>query len=149
MKDKKKILYITGGILLTLLILGLIVYHFGKKAGGINLSTPVIDNPGNPSNNTTPSVSNIDINSLATALYEDMKGANLFGHNTNTWSALIILSDTDFVRTYNQFDTQYQKDSGQTMKQWVENEQYTIVPYSQWDTIRNSVLKRMAKLNLA
>lgn len=155
METDKKIsvktkLWIIGITLLLLLVFGIIIYRSGRKKGSINLSSPVIDNPNNPGGNTTPVTATADIMALTDLVHRDMEGVNL-EHDTDLWSNRVLtLSDTDFVRLYNEFNSKYQKDSGETFTQWIAGETAYYVPLlgTQWGTIKDSLLTRLSKLNL-
>lgn len=145
-----------GVVLFLLLIVGLVVYFAGKSKGKlqstINLSNPVIDNPYDQ-NNQGNVTSTAEVKQLSEAIYNDMNGSNVVNHDIDTWNRVLSLSDTDFIRVYNEFDTAHQKDSGQSLAQWVNNETaYTLGNLFGtnfgWSNVKDIVLKRMARLNL-
>lgn len=139
-------LIVVGAVLFILIILGVVIYFWakskGKAEGTINITAPPTDNP---TGNTSVSSSEAEIQSVASELYQDMKGA-AWGHEIAPWKRWLQMSDTDFVRVYNQFNTDHQVESQETMKQWVEGEQgWTQLD---WTELKNTALTRMAKLNL-
>ncbi len=142
----KSILIWAGIILLVLLIIGILLWHSAKKAGeakgAINISSPGTDS-------TATEISTADIRTLAQGIHDDMAGPNIT-HDIDLWNRVLVLSDNDFIKLYNEFDTDYQKDSGQTLKGWVASETAYYVPGigTQWGTTQNVLLNRMAKLNL-
>ncbi len=149
LSTKTKIIII-GVILLIVLIIGFLIFRAGRKKGSVNVSSPIIDNPGNPSQNNTVVIPTASLDMLAERIYDDMSGPNLT-HNTDLWAnEVLTLSDTDFARLYNSFNSRYQKDSEQTFAQWITNETDYYVPFAgtQWGTIKNTLLARLSKLNL-
>lgn len=135
-------LIVIGVILLIILVAGILLYRSGKKSGAtkINISNPPSDDAGGAG------ISTAEINSLSDEIYRDMDGLNGFGHNTDVWQRFLSLSDTDLVKVYNEFNTDYQAESEQTLKEWVYNESTSFQP--QWSIIKETVLQRFAKLNL-
>jgi hypothetical protein len=142
MKITKVHIYIAIGILLFLVALGYYFYRQGKK--GITIQALPFDQPTNPSTGATQGAPTNDnqIKVLAGSLYSDMEGFNYGGHDYAPYNEAITLSDTDLVKLYNVFNTLYQVKSGQTLKQWIESENYYYAD------VPNSLLKRFAKLNL-
>lgn len=158
--DKKiKTYLIIGAIALVLLVSLLIyAYHAGKKTTSI---APVVkDDPNAPANDPTNNpagVSDTDIKTLVEKLYKDMSGANVLGHDSQAYKDLLALSDTDFERVYNEFNSEYQKDSGQTFKGWINGEGgYGLTDLLPWPfsgnadfrALKDSTNQRFAKLNL-
>lgn len=135
-------LIVIGVILLIILISGILLYRSGKKSGAtkINISNPPLDDAGGAG------ISASEISNLSDEIYRDMKGVNGFGHNTDIWQKFLALSDTDVVKVYNEFNTDYQTESEQTLKEWVYNESAAFQP--QWSIVKETVLQRFAKLNL-
>ncbi len=76
-----------------------------------------------------------------------MKGLNLFGaHDIVPFQDALSLSDTDFTKLYNIFNTKYQQEYKETLTGWLTNE--SAVPYSPFETVKDNMLKRLGKLNL-
>lgn len=149
LSNPKKLLIVAAVILLIVLIIGIVIYRSGKKSGKaegvINLSNPVTDNA---TGSSSPSASTSEIKQLTEAVKQDLSGVNAFGHDIDLWSRVLTLSDTDFTRLYNEFNTKYQRDSGQSLKQWVDSDvDYFFQVGSKWGTIKQTVLAKMAKLN--
>ncbi len=116
---------------------GLYFYLQGKKQ-------PTFVTPPDEGGGTLPDP---EIQQIASSVYADMKGVNVFGHNVQLWTSQVTtLSNTDFVRLYNAFNSKYQPDSGQTFTQWVQNETNLLLP--QWTVVQQTVLNRCASLNL-
>ena len=141
-KTKRNI--IIGLIVLVILIILFIFFYFkgrkaGKEKGSVNITTPPVDNTG------AVLASEGEINMLVGKLYKDMDGGNFFGHNMEPWETLLALSDTDFVRTNNAFNNEYQVDTEQSFKEWVQDESNS--GYS-WPSVQNTVLSKMEKPNI-
>ena len=144
-------LIIAGVALLIVIIIGIVIYRSGKKsglvAGAINLSSPVNDNPNGAV--TGPQASVAELKTLAQTIHDDMDGGNLT-HNIDAWNRVLVLSDSDFIKLYNEFDFDFQKESGQTLRGWIESETSYYVPFlgTQWGSTKDALLARMNKLNL-
>lgn len=134
-----------GIIIGSLLVIGLFVWvYFSGKANGatnINLSNPL-------TNGEAPSASQAEVSQLAGKLHADLDGVNTFGHDNQAYQDLLAMSDTDFIRVYNEFNHRFQKDSGQTFHQWLNNEETWIQVGSKWPPLRDAAIQRMNKLKL-
>lgn len=143
--------WIIGGFLL---LLGLVLYFYfagraaGKRAGAINLSNPINDTGtgNNPSQGAF--LSEADVRQAAGKIHDDMSGVNVWGHNNELYETLLTYSDTDFIRVNNEFNTDYQKDSGQSFRQWMESEVTWIQIGTKWTVLKDSILQRMDKLKI-
>lgn len=145
-KQTKKWLIVAGIILVLLIAFGIYWYKRGKKTTSI---APIIkDNPGSTAADNNPAgVSDTDIKFLATNLHTDMSGSNFWGHNDDYFQHLLELSDTDFERVYNAFNTEYQAESGQTLIQWVDGEN-DFFGGGAFASLKQAILARGKKLNL-
>ncbi len=102
--------------------------------------------PTDPGGNAT-AASEGEISRIATALYNDMNGFNwFFSHSTAPYSDALTLSDTDFVKLYNFFNTKYQKESGETLVGWMNAE--NVLPTDSIYTLMGQMNSRFGKLNL-
>ncbi len=135
----KQIGIISAIVFILLLTIGIYFYYQGKKKTTIK-EVPKDTPPGGENN---PSgVSSGEIFRISNALYDDMNGLNVWGHDILPYQDFNALSDTDFVKVYNQFNTEYQGDSKATLKQWIDSEMYVF------DDVVESIKKRMGRLNL-
>lgn len=139
MKFTKTHMYIAIAVLVLLVALGFYFYKQGTKK--VTLQSLPNELPGNPGS-VNSGASNDEIKLLAEALFNDMDGYNFTGHDYEPYNKALTLSDTDLVKLYNTFNTLHQKDSGETLTQWIINEQYNYY------NIPDLVLARFAKLNL-
>jgi len=139
-----KYLVIGGVVLVLILGVGLLIYFSGKSAGKkkstLNLSS------GAGAGGEAPTISESEVRTLAQKLFSDMEGANFWGHNADAWNSFLSLSDTDVTRVYNEFNSKYQKETSQSLVQWVESE--TTTGLDSWDSIKPIVQQRFAKLKL-
>lgn len=146
-KQQLKLWAIVIGVILVVLF---VVWYFGYKRGSkkTTISPLTGDDPNSTDPNNNPAgMSDSDIKMLASNLHDDMEGSNFFGHNDDLFSKVTELSDTDVQRLYNEFNTQYQSDSGQTFTQWIAGEAGAWSG-GVFDNLRTSILARLAKLNL-
>lgn len=146
--SKRNTLVLIVVVLILAIAIAVWFYFQGKKKGGedttINLSSPLT-----PEGNA-PSASDQEIKSLATELHDDMDGINYY-HNLAPWNKLATLSDSDFIRLNNEFNTQYQLESEETFKQWVENEStgaWGLGGNVLFASAKKSTLARLKKLNI-
>lgn len=145
----KQKLIIAGSILLVLVVIGVLFYYNGRAAGKRKGSINVSTTPTDPGSGNTASSSQTEINTIASLLHTDMNGLPWTGHDTDPWERWTVLSDTDFIRVSNRFNELYQKESGETMKQWVEGEGWGGAgALSKWKQLRDIALVRMDKLHI-
>lgn len=140
---KKNAVYIIAG---SALVLGVLyfVYKQGKKSPSI---APIPTDTGGSSGSGV-SLPNGDLISLAGEIYRDCIGLDIFAaHDESIYQRALALSNTDFVRLYNIFNSAYQPMIEDTMRGLI-NDQWAI-PYSPWATIREAMMKRFDTLNLA
>jgi uncharacterized protein (UPF0333 family) len=139
-KTQKKYLVIGGLVLLFLIILAVYFYKQGAKKTSIQI--PPEDQPGSTSgNNNAAGVSNSEIKNLSNSIYKDIDGFNLFGHDNTPYDAAVLLSDTDIVRLYNAFNTEYQSKLSETLTQALINEKF-------WENSSpDTLIARLQKLN--
>ncbi len=134
-------IYIIGGVILLFAVLGIYIYTKGKKKGAVNvnLSAPNTDKGG-------ALASESEIRQLSEQIHSDLDGANFFAsHSSDLYNRVLSLSDTDLTRLYNQFNQTYEVESQESLVQWVSDEY--AVPGSAWETSKNAMLSRFAKLN--
>lgn len=146
--EKQKLIAL-GIFIFVLLSVGIMLYILGKRKGAIkiNVSNPIIDDPDD-ADNQGKQMTEVGILQLAQDCYQDMDGMN-FSHNADVWSQVLALSDTDFVRLNNKFNLKYQAESEESFRSWVENETDISAFGFSWPAIKDSLLKRFAKLNLS
>lgn len=139
-KKSKRYLIIALVVLLILAAISFYFYKQGKKT--VTIQSLPGELPGNPGSGNQGGASNDELKLLVEALYKDMKGFNLGGHDYTPYNQANGLDDRDLVKLYNAFNTLYQKDSGQTLTEWMNNESYY------YQTSPGLLLQRFAKLNL-
>ncbi len=146
MDKKTKNILIISAIALLLLLLSW--WYFYKKGKAKTVIAPVVkDQPGSSDPNNNPEgASTTEIKQISENLYNEMKGSNITGHDPHPYEALLALSDTDFENVYNQFNSDYQSSSGETMIQWINDQ------WSGWmtdfDGLKKAILAKAADLNL-
>ncbi len=144
-----RIYIIIAGVVLVVLVALMIVFYFkgvrkGKSA--VTLQGLPGELPGTPGSGNYVGASNDEIKNIANNLYADMKGINAFGHDVDPYLDAVRLNDTDLVKLYNYFNTTYQKNSANTLTEWVDNEVF-IETTIEGDT-SDLLLSRLRKLNL-
>lgn len=144
MKFTKVHMWIAISVIVVLIVFSVYFYRKGKKQTSIQALPG--DLPGsNQANNNPAGISNAEILQLTTDLYNDMQGVNFWGHDNTLFQKLLTLSDTDFVKVYNTFNTSYQSTSGETLTQWIANETNVTGNFM---ILKEAILDRCAKLNL-
>jgi len=126
-------------VLVLLIALGWYFYRQGKKQ--VTLQSLPGELPGNPQSGNFTGASNDEIKAIANDMYNDMKGFNGLGHNMAPYDRAVLLNDADIVKLYNTFNAMYQKDSGETLTEWISSEQFYngTNPYN--------IIQRLKKLN--
>lgn len=136
-------IYIALGVLLFLILLAWYFYKRGKSQ--ITLQSLPGELPGNPGSGNVSGASNDEIKNIAVKLHGDMSGWNFLGHNPQPYSDALLLNDGDLIKLYNTYNTMYQKESGQTLTQWIEAESYTLLSEDNPHALYNRLLKLNAK----
>lgn len=138
----KQLLIVIGVVLLIVIAVGIWFYRKGKKQ--TTIAAPPADNAGGGATNNNPAgVSNSEISMLADALYQEMDGVSLW-RNIDPYIDLMVLSDTDFVKVYNMFNTKHQAEGDGTLKEWIESES----GIGEFATVQAAIVARMARLSL-
>ena len=131
---------IIGAVVLILLI-ALSVYFYKRGKSQVTLQSLPGELPGNAGSGNVTGASNDEIKNIANELYGDMKGFNFLGHNYEPYNRAVLLGDGDLIKLYNTFNALFQKESEQTLTQWISSEQYAdgTQPYN--------IIQRLKKLN--
>lgn len=138
----KQLLIIVAVVFVIFIAIGIWFYRKGKKTTTI---APVPnDNPNSNSPANNPAgVSDAQIAQIRDELYNEMNGVSLW-RDTTPFINYMGLSDTDFVRVYNAFNSKYQAEGNGTLKDWIDSE-YGI---GEFGTVKDQILSRMGRLNL-
>jgi len=143
-------LYIAIFITAVVVVIMYFVYKWGSKSGAINQSAPVIDNPNNPVDNTTPVTPQAEIDQLATSVYNDFGVYDALGHDMDLWTRVIALSDTDFVNLNNTFNQKYQTSSGKSFAKWIDSQTtWLLWNGDTWGVDKDILDSKISKLNLS
>ncbi len=122
------------------LIIALISFHFYRKG---KKTTTIVQPPADNGTGPAVNVPTTTITAIANDLHTDMDGFNFSGHDVKPYQELMALSNTDFVRVYNTFNTLFQGPSGQTLREWIESESYAF------DDVVESIIQRFNALNIS
>jgi len=141
MKEDKKNIYIYGGGVLLIAAMVYYAYKQGKKQTTI-APLPESDIPSGQTNETDENLS-----ILATNLHDEMSGFNWSGHDVEPYKKAVLLSDIDFVRLYNIFNTKYQSTSGETLTGWFNSETFFVLGSAD-NSIYQTFSDNLSKLNL-
>lgn len=141
----KKVYYIGSG---ALILGGLIyfAYRQGKKQT-TQAQLPPNDNQTNPQTNTPSGASTAELTRIAGSLWDDMSGWNLTGHKPEAYAEALTLSDYDFVRLYNIWNSIYQSRNGETLTQMFDGETYIFFGET-GGSVYYAFKNRLNKLNL-
>ena len=141
-------------ILLIVCIVICYIYSQGKKACAINQSSPVIDNPNDPTQNTTPQTPQNEIDQMSVDIHSDFGSfyglTDQLGHNMDLWNKVLVLSDTDLVRLNNAYNTKYQSQDGTDFFNKL-NSQSTVLLWNgdTWSVVKQALIDRLTKLNIS
>jgi hypothetical protein len=141
----KQKFWIIGAILVVLLLLG--IYWWGKRTGS---SSKFGTLPEEIKGNEDATGTELDKGaSLAERLYNDMKGANVMGHDGALWDEFCIADDRTITVTYNTFNQKY--GGGETLYQWMDNESWLtggLLMLEGFYTRRKVAMERLEALEL-
>lgn len=129
-----------AGIILLILIIGFAYYFYSQGKKTTTIAAIPVDQP--TGTNNSAGVSDSEISQISSDLHADMDGFNYAGHNVEPYQKLDGLSDTDFVKVYNLFNTNYQPASKETLKGWIDDEDYAF------NDVVESIIARMGRLDL-
>ncbi len=135
-------LIVIGGIILLFAIIIFIAWRAGKKKSEttVNLTTGNADTGG-------ALASEAEIKQLASQIHTDLAGVNFYAsHNSELYTNVLSLSDTDLTRLSNEFNLEFSKEGDGSLVDWV-NAEYAV-PLSQWAGTKGTLLSRFAKLNI-
>ncbi len=131
---------IIGGLVLVIVIVfAWYWYKQGKKT--TTLQELPGELPGNPSSGNVTGASNDEIKNVASGIFSDISGLNLFsGWNTYVYNRALLFNDNDIVKLYNTYNALYQKENNETLTQALNDENF---PISQIKLL----IERLTKLN--
>lgn len=138
-------IYLAIAIIIVLIVLFSYFYQKGKSQTPLQYLPGEL--PGNPGSGNIGGASNDEIKNLSQALYTDMKGLNIFGHNFEPYRNALLLNDTDLIKLYNSFNASYFQQSGETFVQWLTNEEFGSFATPE-SNVPKILLTRLNKLNL-
>ncbi len=139
--EKIKIYIITG---ITIVVLILVIYYLGRRSNKTNPATLPQDKPNSPLSEAEKQ----QVETITTNLHDEMKGTNWVTRDTAPHEAFARLGDKLFVAVYNKFNQKYFSEYNQTLKVWYDKEHYNSL-FRNWLDLRNVIISRFAKLNLA
>lgn len=111
-------------VIVLLLLIGIGWYFYSQGKKGITIQALPGQLPGSPSSGNVTGASNDEIKDISNGIYQDIKGFNLLGHSLVPYDRAVLLNDTDIIKLYNAFNTQYQSDLGETLTQALQSEYY-------------------------
>ena len=77
---------------------------------------------------------------LADALYSDMNGWNIFGHERSIYQEYAMTTDKVFVATANYFASKY--GNGENLAQWLKDESFAF------SSLTDSIISRLQKFGI-
>ncbi len=144
-------------IVIVLVVLSLIVYFmFLRKSKPYSAPVPKDDPTGTGSHNNDN-----EIKRIASALHKEIVGVNIWTRKLKPYQDFANLSDTDFVKVYNEYNALYQNEDNETLYEAIDNEMTAwggiIDGIEIWEQsepsqvralVNSSILPRMERLNL-
>lgn len=141
MKTSLKTTVITISIIVVILIALIITLYFvGRKQGKKSATEGTKGKLPNETDwgQTLTEVENQDIKRITKALYEDMKGWNITGHDKTIYEEYLTVDDRTFVGVANYFADQY----GESLASWINDEAFTF------HNVTDSILSRLASYGI-
>lgn len=136
-------------IAVAIIIVVIVIYYYGKKSASVQQVPLPPDDPKNPTPLTEAEKQRV--REIATRLHADMDSwwvsAGTKARDAEAYNYLLTASDTKVVAVYNDFNTLYFADSGETLKQWLDSE-FFVPTGTVTNETKNAILNRFAKLNL-
>ena len=135
MKDfvkNNKILVIGGAILMLIMALVITIVVIARKKRIEQVPLPQDTDWGR---NLTD-VEESQVIRLTDALYQDMKGWNIGGHNKSIYQEYSTTTDKVFVAVANYFGEKY--GNGESLAQWIDDEAFA------WSALTDGILSRLA-----
>lgn len=136
-------------IAVVIIIVVVVIYYYGKKSASVQQVPLPQDDPNSPTPLTESEKQRI--REIAKRLHADMDSwwvsAGTKARDVEAYNYLITASDTKVVAVYNDFNTLYFADSGETLTEWLEGE-FFVPTGTVTNETKNAILKRFAKLNL-
>ena len=131
LKNKKNLI-IGGAIVLLIAILIIVIVVLARKKRIEKVPLPKETDWGR----ALSEVEEAQVVRLTDALYQDMKGWNIGGHNKAVYQELSTTTDKVFVAVANYFGEKY--GDGENLAQWISDEAFT------WSSLTDSILKRLS-----
>jgi hypothetical protein len=132
-------------LVVILLVVGLIiwgVYNWGKSK-----TEPTIkDLPNKVTGNLSDSEVK-ELSALAKNLKNDMDDS-VFSNNENLYYQASILTDRKLLGLSNIFNSYYEVESGETLKQWIESESFTSI-FNDIDSYADTIVNRLMDLSVS
>jgi len=141
--SNKQIIILVSVVVLVIIIVLYMTYIAGKKASSTSQAKAPSDVIGVPL--TEEETQYLD--ALAVSLYNDMKGVN-WNWNGDIYDELSLLSDSNLVALSNIFNFKFEKDSGETLLQWLENENFNWNSFS-LETKIQTIKNRLRNLGVS
>ncbi len=135
MKDfikNNKNLLIGGAVLLLIVVLVIVIVVIARKKKIEKVPLPQETDWGR----VLTDVEQAQVVRLTDALYQDMKGWNIGGHDKAIYQEYSTTSDKVFVAVANYFGEKY--GNGESLAQWMYDEAYA------WSALTDGILKRLA-----
>ena len=141
--SNKQIIILVSVVVLVIIIVLYMTYRAGKKASSTSQAKAPSDVVG--TSLTDEEAQYLD--ALAVSLYNDMNGVN-WNWNGNIYDEVSLLSDSKLVALSNIFNFKFEKDSGETLLQWLENESFNWNSFS-LDTKVQTIKNRLRNLGVS
>lgn len=105
-------------------------------------------------NAVPPPPEGLHIRQMAMRLHSDMDGINVT-RDMDMYNEFLSMSNADFVAVYNDFGELFFAGSGQTLRQWIEGENFALTSsvFTPWSIyagteMKTALLNRFNELNL-
>lgn len=125
----------------------ILIFFFIGKSFGRSIPPAMVPLPNDPGSGTgaTGSLSDANIRLITDALHEDIN--SWFTRDSAPYIDLMALSDTDFVRVYNDWNSRYFNDNKETLKQAIEGEWLSATSFTFYN-LKPQLMQRFERLGL-
>lgn len=130
------------------IILILVFFFVGKALGKSTPPdmVPLPNDPGAGGTGATGQLPSAGITAITDSLYDDIY--SIWTRDSQPYIDLMALSDTDFVRVYNDWNARYYSKDQQTLKQAIDGEWLSATSFTFYN-LKPQLMQRFSRLGLA
>lgn len=123
----------------------ILMFFFIGKAFGKSLPPDPVALPEDAGGESGAQLSSTAIEKLTDEIHEDIY--DWWTRNSEPYVKLLALSNTDFVRVYNDWNARYFKKDNETLKVAIEGEKFSVTSFT-FANIKDDLMNRFTALGL-